>query len=240
MSRLLREMRRAACVAAVLAMLPLGGQGVARDLEANDFHDWGNAQLIFVQGAEPLDRALVQATKSPYTHVGIVRLTGGGPVVLETTPSLWEVFVEDFLDQSADGHYAVYGLRGLSEEDAFTPPRVANDFLEAPDDPYLREGLSEMSGAELVNRSYRSLGLDLGEPVPLGDLAAGSPELRTWLESVWRAHPDCSGQRLDRADCLARLERQKVLTPAAIGAAPGLVCLWSSFPQDRERCPGPR
>ena len=232
--------RRAAFAAAAFTLLPLGGQGIARDLEASDFHDWRNAQLIFVQGAEPLDRALVQATKSPYSHVGIVRLTGGGPVVLETRPSLWEVFVEDFIDQAVDGHYAVYGVKRLSETDAFTPPRVANDFLETPDDPYLREGMAEMSGAELVSRAYRSLGLELGEPVSLGELAAGSPAIRGWLERVWRGHPDCKGRSPDMADCFGRLQRQQVLTPAAVSEAPGLVCLWSDFPQDKGRCPGPR
>lgn len=231
---------RALLVAGCSLLLAVSGNACARDLTGSDFQDWDNAQLIFAEGDSPLDNAVMAATHSPYAHVGIVRLTGGGPVVLDTRPYLWELFVEDFLDKAASGHYAVYAVRGLSETAAFGPPRIANDYLNTPDDLFLRPDASEMSGAELVKLSYKSAGIDLGGFVPFASLDVDNEAVRDWFAGVWRNHPDCRSRGLGVDACRKLVARQKVITPASIAADPRVVCLWSNFRQDRGRCPGPQ
>ncbi|MBP0616717.1 hypothetical protein [Jiella mangrovi] len=224
---------------AVSAIGPVSG-AAAQYLTDHDFQDWQTAQLIFEEEEGPLAEALQAATKSPYTHVGIVRITGGGPVVLDTKPALWENFVEEFIANGVGGHYAVYEVRGLSGDAIFTPARMANDYLNAPDDPYLRPGGPELSGAELVQLVYRSVGYELGRSVRFEDLDIERPEFRRWFETVWRDHPDCTARSLDRKACRALVGRQMVLTPASIAADPKVICVWSNFAADKGRCPGPR
>lgn len=228
-------------IAAACSLLPAAyGSASARDLTGSDFPNWDNGQLIFIEGDTPLEKAITAATHSPYARVGIVRMTGGGPVVLDTREYLWELYVEDFIDESASGRYAVYGVRGLTDGRAFTPPRIANDYLKTPDDPFLLPGTSEMYGAELVNLTYRSVGVELGRFIPLGSLDVDNAAVRDWFSDVWRGHPDCSARGLGMEECWKLVAQQNVITPASIADDPHLVCLWSNFAADRDRCPGPQ
>ena len=207
------------------------------DYNGNDFTDWNNGQLIFISGDDVLDRAVAAATGAHYTHVGIVRLTGGGAVVLDTRPTLGEPFVEEFLTSAYKGRYAVYAVRGVSGERGFTPPRRANDYLHTPDDPFLRPDKSEMSGAELVNISFKSVGIDLGKPERVFGGKQNNDAVRAWFEEIWTRHPDCRAEALSKTECKAFVARQDIVTPASLAEDPRTVCLWSNFEKDIGRCP---
>lgn len=214
--------------------------GSATDVSIAEFKDWANAQIIFLDDGRPISKALRSATGSPYSHVGMVRMTGGGPVVLDTSPTLWEHFVEEFLSKSIDGRYAVYQLNSLSDPDGFTPPRVANNFLSTPDDPHLRAGETELSGAELVRLGFVELGVELGETTTFNRLAAYSDEVRTWFRSVWQEHPDCKKLFADEEACWDIVRHQQILTPGSLADDPRLTCIWSNFEVDQARCTGPK
>ncbi|KZL21332.1 hypothetical protein PsAD2_00623 [Pseudovibrio axinellae] len=211
-----------------------------QDSIAPDFANWSNAQLIFVESTSPLESAVANAMNSPYAHVGILRLTGGGPVVLDTKPSLWEILLETFLNKTQSHRYAIYEVRGLSETNAYIPPRLANEYLHTPNDYFWRSGSSELSGAELVNLTYKAVGFDLGTPIKINEIGIHGKALYEWLKGRWKDHPDCNTPNLSLDDCWQHFKQQKVITPASIAADQRLVCVWSTFPSDRNRCPGPR
>ncbi|MCB8840155.1 hypothetical protein [Aurantimonas sp. VKM B-3413] len=212
----------------------------SQERPVSDFTDWANGQLIFEDDGRAISKALRAATGRPYTHVGMVRITGGGAVALDTNPSLWENFVEEFIAKAVSGRYAVYALRGLSTNAAFTPPRVANGYLNTPDDPYLRPGRSELSGVELARLSFAALGIKLGKTTTFGGLAVKTPAIRDWFHGVWRNHPDCKVRHASETACWDIVRRQSVITPASLAEDPHLVCVWSNFEADRNLCPGPR
>jgi hypothetical protein len=192
---------------------------------------WRTGDLIFQESVGPQSAAIRLATGSRYTHVGIVRETGGGPHVIEATEAngVFEIPVDDFIARGADGNYAVYRVRGLAPEIAFVPPRTAWDYYNLPYDPFLRFDATAIYSAELVHYAFQKIGIKLGRIERLGVLDIDTPEAASIFLARWQDHPDCRAAGLNQDDCWALVRDQEIVTPASIAEDPKLILMFSTF-----------
>jgi hypothetical protein len=129
----------------------------------------GDARVV--RGMVPLSRFIARATGSPFSHTGIVAIEDGSPVVYDCSSAgiqrqPFEVWMLDSI-----GPLGVKRLKPEHRE------RIAGviEFCRAaferqvPFDHGFRMGDDSLYCLELTEKAFRSQGLDLSEPVRIGD-----------------------------------------------------------------------
>lgn len=194
---------------------------------ARDFADWRDGDLVFHDSGGAQAEAIRVATRSPYTHMGIVRRTRSGPVVIEAARTVGETRLAAFLARGKGGRYAVYRLRSPDPAGIGTALAEAKRYFGRPYDIFFRLEPSEIYCSELPHHAFNAAGIKLGRPERFGALAVENPAVRQLFLARWRRHPDC--RTTDEAGCWRLLQDQLFVTPASIAADPQMERVFSNF-----------
>jgi hypothetical protein len=190
--------------------------------------------LIFQRRDSLEGRALGLATDSPYTHVGIIRITGGGPYVMQSsaeTDGVEEVPLEDFIDSGVDRKFSVYVTRR-----DYRPPGQLNspaslaayDYYHRPYDFFYGRDSDALYGAELIFKIFQDIDHPIGKETMIGDLNFDTEAGRAFFLDDWRGHPACEGAP-SRQACWDRLQREWIITPRALSEDPELSLYITTF-----------
>ncbi len=132
------------------------------------FHTSRSAQSLAVQ----------KATRSKWSHVGMVVAGDDGPGIVEAVQPVRVVPLKDFVARGEGGKYAVYRLEGEIEDPAALT-EAATAFLGAGYDPYFQWSDDLIYCSELVWKAYeRGLGIELSEPRPVSDFDLTDPAVK--------------------------------------------------------------
>lgn len=199
---------------------------------AEDLPDLKRGDVIFQNSRSAQSLAILLATDSPFTHVGIVDFdTAGNPVVLEAVKTTRATPLQDWVDQGKGGDVAVYRIEGLTEDQALAVTRAARTHLGKGYDPYFYQAEDALYCSELVHIAFRDgIGVDLGREQRLGDLNLDSAAVRGLIKDRWSQHPACSDGKADSAEgCLALIRDETLVTPQAVAEDGRLHLIYSSF-----------
>jgi hypothetical protein len=165
-----------------------------------------NGDIIFHTSKSSQSVAIQLATKSEFSHMGIVYVRDGRPVVFEAVEPVKATPLDEWVARGEDGHYVVKRLSNAAV--ALTPDalarmqRIGEGFAEKHYDLYFEWSDERIYCSELVWKIYeRGLGVEIGELQVLGDFDLTSPAVRQKLKERWGDNPP-----LD----------EKVISPAAI------------------------
>ena len=200
--------------------------------QAEDFPALKRGDILFQNSRSAQSLAILLATDSPFTHVGLLDFDGAGnPVVLEAVKTTRATPLQDWVDQGKDGDVAVYRLDGLSDADALAVTKAARAHLGKGYDPYFYKTEDTLYCSELVHVAFRDgAGLPLGQVQSLDDLDLASAAVRALIKDRWQSHPACKDGRADDADtCLALIRDEPLVTPQAVAKDARLRLVWSSF-----------
>lgn len=130
----------------------------------------GNAKVLF--GYFPFSRFIANASGSKYSHTGVVAIENGEPVVYDTTKA--SVRRQPFSIWTLD-NAGPFGLKRLKAEQRSHIPQVIafchRVFEEqVPFDYSLDPSDTELYCVEMTEKAFRAAGLQLSEPVRLGDM----------------------------------------------------------------------
>jgi cell wall-associated NlpC family hydrolase len=134
----------------------------AADAHADD--SLRDGDIIFHTSRSAQSSAIQRATRSPYSHVGIILLRDGKPFVLEAVATVRYTPLESWIARGNAGHYVVRRLkRGLSSGEATKLRVAAKRFAGKPYDLYFEWSDARIYCSELVWKIYREgLGVELG------------------------------------------------------------------------------
>lgn len=210
-----------------IALALMAGPALAQDLPTLRRGD-----LIFQTSVSDQSTAILEATGSPYTHVGIVDFDASGAlVVLEAAATTRATPISQWIDRGRDRKIAIYRLDGLTELEARKVAEAARHQFGKPYDPWFHASPEALYCSELVQIAFRdALGLELGQTERLGDLDLAATEALKLVEARWQSHPSCDkGQARDAQDCLARIAEEPILTPRALAEDDRLQRIHSTF-----------
>ena len=199
---------------------------------AEDLPDLKRGDVIFQNSQSAQSLAILLATDSPFTHVGIVDFDASGDlVVLEAVRTTRETPLADWVAQGKGADMAVYRMSGLGEDQALAVTRAARSHLGKGYDPYFYQGEDALYCSELVHIAFRDgVGVALGRKQSLGDLNLDSAAVRALIQDRWQAHPACAeGRAMDADSCLALIRDAPLVTPQAVADDARLRLVWSSF-----------
>lgn len=208
------------------------GLFIALPAWAEDLPALKRGDVIFQNSRSAQSLAILLATDSPYTHVGIVDFdANGNPVVLEAVRTTRETPLNDWMDQGEAGDVAVYRMEGLSGDQARAVTEAARSHFGKGYDPYFYATEDALYCSELVHIAFRDgTGAALGRVQRLKDLDLDSAAARGLIAERWAQHPACADGQADSAEaCLTLIRDEPLVTPQAVAEDDRLTLVYSSF-----------
>ncbi len=174
--------------AVLLSMSQLQGCGAEPAYEA------ANGDLIFHTSISSQSAAIQLATKSEYSHMGIVYVRDGRPVVFEAVQPVKATPLDEWIARGEDGHYVVKRLSNAASvltPDALARMQEIGEGLTGKRyDHYFEWSDERIYCSELVWKIYeRGLGVEIGKLQVLGDFDLSSPTVRQKLKERWGSDP---------------------------------------------------
>jgi hypothetical protein len=222
----MRAMRMIGTIAAVLALGALA-MAPAHAAPARPFTQWRDGDLIFQQSTGGQSAAVLAATGSRYTHMGVVRLNRGRVMVIEAAARVGETPLARFIARGKGGRYAVYRVRNLPVIKWAVAQLYMRMMWGRPYDVFFRPGNDAFYCSELPYLAFRSAKIELGTEQRLGELTVNNPAVMALFLKRWRTHPGCKG--LDQRACWRRIQDQRIVTPASIARDPEVRLVYSNF-----------
>lgn len=174
-------MRKTVSLSFLLAVALLAGS-----FTLNHEPGYKNGDLIFIVNPSGQGKAIQLATKSKFTHIGIIFIENGQPVVYHAVEPVSKSTLEEFTGMSADGHYEI---RRLKDQSLLTPTAVAAMLAEAKSRLGVHYDLAfswsdrELYCSEFVWKLYdRALHLHIGDLKPLKSFDLSHPAVKARLE----------------------------------------------------------
>jgi len=169
--------------------------------------------IVFQTSRSRQSIAIQLATKSPYSHMGIVFLRDGQPFVYEAVGPVKATPLDEWVDRGENGEFVVKRLADahavLTAVTLARMEAVGKEFAGRPYDLYFQWSDDALYCSELVWKMYRrGLGIEIGSLESLGAFDVSAPEVRQVLEERW---PD------------GLPEEEPVISPAAMFASDRLV-----------------
>ncbi|KGD89245.1 hypothetical protein JL37_23445 [Achromobacter sp. RTa] len=147
--------------------------------------------LIFQQSRSAQSLAIQQATRSPYSHMGMIVMREGRPYVLEAAARVGYTPLDQWAAQGERGHYVVKRLRDASRLAPSARERLAAagaGFVGKPYDLVFAWSDEKIYCSELVWKIYqRTLGIEIGALAPLKQFDLSSPAVRAKMQERYGA-----------------------------------------------------
>ena len=134
-----------------------------------------DGDIIFHTSRSAQSLAVQRATRSPFSHMGLVFHRHGRPFVLEAIATVRYTPLEDWIARGDDGKYVVRRLKaGLTAEHASNLRLAAEKYRGRPYDPYFEWSDALIYCSELVWKAYRNaLGIEIGARQKLREFDVG-------------------------------------------------------------------
>lgn len=201
-------------------------------LRAEDLPELKRGDVIFQNSRSAQSLAILLATDSPFTHVGILDFDEDGkPVVLEAVRTTRATPLQDWVGQGEGDDIAVYRMEGLTEAQALAVTEAARSHFGKGYDPYFYRTEDALYCSELVHIAFRDgMGVALGQVETLADLNLDSAAVRALVAERWQAHPACSdGKAQDAESCLTLIRGEPLVTPQALAEDDRLQRVYTGF-----------
>ncbi|ESQ91990.1 hypothetical protein ABAC460_03580 [Asticcacaulis sp. AC460] len=210
-------------ITAVLTVLIVYA-GVRVMSKAPDFRD---GDLIFQTSDSNQSAAILAATGSAFTHMGIVEKRRDGWYVIEAGGNVRSVPLRSWVKRGKGGRYAVY-RRDLTPDQARTVLKAAHRLDGRPYDIFFSFNNRAIYCSELPYLAYGKAGLTIGTVQKVRDLNADNGLAKSLIEKRWQRHEDCKG--LEFEACYARILDQDLVTPVSIAKDKQFRQVFSNYP----------
>jgi len=143
--------------------------------------------VVFHTSASRQSAAIQLATKSTWSHVGVVIRADGEWAIVEAVQPVQIIPLKEFLARGVDGHFAAYRLKEpLTEARGDDLTAAARALVGLDYDPWFGWGDDRIYCSELVWKAYRQgLGIELSTPRPLSDFDLTSPAVAELMKRRW-------------------------------------------------------
>jgi len=174
-----------------------------------------SGDMIFQTSWSSQADAIIMATGSPYSHVGVVEVTGGQTYVVEAISTVSRTPLASWIARGRGGQYAVFRYRGLAPSQGQGIVNAAKTFLGRGYDPFFTFTNAQIYCSELVWLAYKSLGLAVGRVQQIRELRIDNAAVERLVQNRWRAHPLCQGLSSFQ-QCWGVILNDKLVTPVSL------------------------
>jgi hypothetical protein len=186
-----------------------------------------DGDLVFQTSGSGQSTAIMAATGSPFTHMGLVVHRDGRPFVIEAFRKVEVTALDAFIARGDGQRIAVFRDQTLTPDQIDAIVSEAEGYVGAPYDPWFTFDDQSIYCSELAWIAYRAIGRDIGTLQKVSDLDLSSKAVGELIGSRWRSHPHCA--ELDQSACLRTIVDQVLVTPASIAADPRFKLIYTDW-----------
>jgi hypothetical protein len=188
-----------------------------------------DGDIIFQTSRSGQSRAIMFASRSLYSHMGIVKHTDKGWVVVEATGPVKETPLKQWINKGWQHRIAIYRYNGLSETQKNRLFTEAQRLYGRRYDLYFSFNNNSIYCSELAYAAYKAAGINLGRVQTIGDLATNMGFAKTLMDRRIKSDPECLNKGLKAQACLTLIRQRKLITPKAIADDRQLERVYSNY-----------
>ena len=209
----------------------LGWLSVTR-VTAADVPKLMNGDIVFQTSGSGQSLAILLASHSSYTHMGIVELAANGtPMVLEAVGPVKLTPLDEWINRGQGGRITIKRVSNLTAEQAKSALRAAHVYDGRPYDLFFLPGKDAIYCSELVRLAFtEGPRVALGKVQKVAELSINNFAAQKLIKRRWPKYPLCSAGKVSSfEDCLKLLLQQELVTPISIASDPKLEIVYSNF-----------
>lgn len=188
-----------------------------------------SGDIIFQTSASMQSYAIMWASKSLYSHVGVVEVDGKNKYVVEAISKVSRTPLQKWIKRGRLSRYAVFRYPDLNLQNKNEIVVQAKKFMGRNYDIYFTSKNAEIYCSELVELAYRASGFPVGKIQKVKELDVDNVIVRKLVEKRWRKHPTCKNGIKKFDECWARILDDELITPDSVAADSKLVKVWSNY-----------
>jgi len=176
--------------------------------------------------------AVAAASRSAYTHVGIVKIDeNGAALVVEAVGPVREVPLEKWITQGVFDRIAVMRLNGLTEKQAEKILTAAEKYYGRPYDFFFLFDKENIYCSELVHYAFKEgANIDIGKIQEVSELHINNFAVQKLIKKRWQNYKPCYEKRAKAfSACLPIILSQKLITPTSIANDPRSELVYKNF-----------
>jgi Permuted papain-like amidase enzyme, YaeF/YiiX, C92 family len=230
MKRLLAILKGGGLLAAALAVLLYGWLSFT-SVSAQNLPLLKDGDIIFQTSRSSQSLAILAASRSPFTHMGLIENRDGKAFVLEAAGPVKSTPLDQWIARGLGNRIMIKRLETLQPSQAMTVLAAAHRYDGLPYDVFFLSGKDEIYCSELVRLAFtEGAGLGIGKIQRVGDLDIDNLASRKLIEKRWRKHPLCSADPNETLQsCTTKIRDQQLVTPASIAQDAKLSLVYSNF-----------
>lgn len=170
------------------------------------------------------------ASKSLYSHVGLIEVSGNKKYVIEAISKVSRTPLDSWIRRGRLGRYAVYRYDGLSKDKTQDLVANAKKYLGKNYDIFFTSKNKEIYCSELIHLAFQKSGLDIGKLEKVSDLDVDNIIVQKLVKKRWRQHPVCKSGTKKFEQCWKKILDDKLITPESVSKDPKLKIIFSNYP----------
>lgn len=187
-----------------------------------------NGDVIFQTSLSNQANAIILATGSKLSHIGVIEVTNRGEVfVIEAIARVSRTPLNSWIQRGMGGRYEVYRYAGLGKY-AANIVQAAKLLMGRSYDIYFSSDNTEIYCSELVEMAFRDSGLSVGQWQKVKKLNLNHSKVKKLVEARWKGHPRCRGVSTFK-ECWPRILDAELVSPASIAADSRLSRIFSNY-----------
>ncbi|MGE3228759.1 MAG: YiiX/YebB-like N1pC/P60 family cysteine hydrolase [Hyphomicrobium sp.] len=188
--------------------------------------------IVFQKTTTSASDAIMLASGSQYTHVGLVEVDGNGKAsVIEAVGPVRTIPLDKWIAKGNGQRVTVKRVKGLTDEQAEEALDSARRYLGLPYDHYFYEARDAIYCSELVHAAFKDgPGLTVGREEKVRDLNIDTGAAQKLIRQRWRSHPLCKAKGAASFEaCYDLILDQTLITPASIARDGNVEMIYTSF-----------
>ena len=192
--------------------------------------DFQSGDLIFQTSNSNQSYAIMWASKSLYSHVGVIEIEGNKKYVIEAISKVSRTPLTEWIQRGRLGLYSLYRYQNLDEKKRQDIVSRAKTYFNRKYDIYFTSKNEELYCSELVDLAFEKTGLPIGKTQKVKELDVDNVLVKKLVEQRWRKHPVCKSGVDKFEDCWSLILEDELTTPASLAADNRVVQVWSNYP----------
>jgi Permuted papain-like amidase enzyme, YaeF/YiiX, C92 family len=201
-------------------------------VSAKDLPPLRNGDIVFQTSRGSQSSAILLASLSAYSHMGIVELgKDGAPLIVEAVGPVKSTALDDWIKRGLGGRVAIKRLTSLTPSQGQRIIRAAHEFDGLPYDLYFMSTTDQIYCSELVRLAFSNgASITLGTIQRAKELYLDNIASKRLIKKRWQKHPLCQNANAEKFEsCYAEILEQELVTPASIYNDPKLDLVYSNY-----------
>ncbi len=200
-------------------------------VSAADLPSLQNGDIVFHTSRSSQSSAILFASRSPYSHMGIIELDAmGNAFVQEATGPVKLASIAEWIKRGLGGRIMIKRLEGLLPDHAKKILAAAHKYDGLPYDIFFLPDREHIYCSELVRSAFEDAAkIEVGKIQTVRELNVNGFLAQRLIKRRWTKHPLCQVTGETFESCYPKILDQTLVTPASIAEDNRLKIIFSNY-----------